>query len=97
VPVFLLNVTLPNILQFEFFSLRLNNKPFLRSKKICSHPGRNSIYSIVKVIYAGVLVSRKKGNVEFSVICVEVMVYGTRRNESTEPYFKFILRPIITS
>ena len=29
--------------------------------KICSHPGRNLIESIVKVIYAGVEVSRKEG------------------------------------
>ena len=35
---------------------------------------RNSIYSIVKVIYAGDEVSRKEGKKELSVICVEVMV-----------------------
>ena len=33
----------------------------VKCKKICSHPGRNLIKSIVKVIYAGVEVSRKKG------------------------------------
>jgi len=38
----------------------------------------------VKVIYAGVEVSRKEGKKELSVICVEVMVQGTRGNEGTE-------------
>ena len=33
----------------------------VQCKKICSHPGRNLIQSIVKVIYAGVEVSRKEG------------------------------------
>jgi len=36
------------------------------------------------VIYAGVEVSRKEGNKELSVIYVELMVQGTRGNESTE-------------
>jgi len=27
----------------------------VKCKKICSHPGRNLIYSIVKVIYVGVV------------------------------------------
>jgi len=38
----------------------------------------------VKVIYAGVKVSRKEGKKELSIICVEVTVLGTRGNESTE-------------
>ena len=46
----------------------------VQCKKICSHPGRNSIWSIVKVILAGVEVSRKEGKKELSVICVKVMV-----------------------
>ena len=33
----------------------------VQCKKICSHPRRNLIYSIVKVIYVGVEVSRKQG------------------------------------
>jgi len=33
----------------------------VQCKKICSHPGRNLIQSIVKVIYAGVEVSWKEG------------------------------------
>ena len=33
----------------------------VRCLKICSHPGRNLIESIVKVIYDGVEVSRKEG------------------------------------
>ena len=37
-----------------------------------------------EVVYAGVNVSRKEGKKELSVICIEVMVYGTRGNESTE-------------
>jgi len=37
----------------------------------------------VKVIYAGVEVSRKEGKKEMSVICIEVMVWGTRGNEGT--------------
>ena len=36
------------------------------------------------MIYAGVEVSRKEGEKKLSVICVEVMVYGTRGNEGTE-------------
>ena len=36
------------------------------------------------MIYAGVEVSRKEGKKKLSVICVEVMVYGTRGNEVTE-------------
>ena len=39
---------------------------------------------IVKVIYAGVEVSRKEGKKKLSVICVQVMVQGTRGNEGTE-------------
>jgi len=38
----------------------------------------------VKVIYAEVEVSRKEGKKDLSVICVEVMVSGTRGNEDTE-------------
>jgi len=38
----------------------------------------------VKVIYVGVEVSRKEGKKDLSVICVEVMVSGTRGNEDTE-------------
>jgi len=38
----------------------------------------------VKVIYAGVEVSRKEGKKEMSVICIEVVVKGTRGNEGTE-------------
>jgi len=38
----------------------------------------------VKVIYAGIEVSRKEGKKELSVICIEVVVYGTRGNEGTE-------------
>ena len=33
----------------------------VKCKKICSHPGRNLIERIVKVIYPGVEVSRKEG------------------------------------
>ena len=33
------------------------------------------------MIYAGVEVSRKEGKKKLSVICVEVMVQGTRGNE----------------
>ena len=33
----------------------------VQCKKTCSHPGRNLIYSIVKVIYPGVEVSWKEG------------------------------------
>ena len=33
----------------------------VQCKKICSHPGRNLIKSIVKIIYVGVEVSRKEG------------------------------------
>jgi len=33
----------------------------VQCKKICSHPGRNLILSIVKVINPGVEVSRKEG------------------------------------
>jgi len=45
----------------------------VQCKKICSHPERNSIYSIVKVIYAGgVEVSRKEGK---NVSVVEVVVF----------------------
>ena len=40
----------------------------VQCKKICSHLGRNSIWSIVKVIYAGVEVSRKEGKEELSVM-----------------------------
>jgi len=36
------------------------------------------------VICAGVEVSRKEGKKELSVICVEVMVWGTRGNEGAE-------------
>ena len=36
------------------------------------------------MIYAGVEVSRKEGKKKLSVICVEVMVKGTRGNEGTE-------------
>jgi len=38
----------------------------------------------VKVICAGVEVSRKEGKKKLSVICVVVMVLGTRGNEGTE-------------
>jgi len=38
----------------------------------------------VKVIYARVLVSWKEGKKELSVICVEVTVQGTRKNEGIE-------------
>ena len=38
----------------------------VQCKKICSHPGRNLIYSIVKVIYPGVEVSRKEGQKELN-------------------------------
>jgi len=38
----------------------------------------------VKVIYAGVEVSRKEGKKELSVICVEVVVLRTRGNEGAE-------------
>jgi len=38
----------------------------------------------MKVIYAGVEVSRKEGKKKLSAICVEVMVQGTRGNEGTE-------------
>jgi len=37
----------------------------VQCKKICSHPGRNSIWSILEVICTAV---------ELSVICIEVMV-----------------------
>ena len=33
----------------------------VQCKKICSHPGRNLIWSMVKVVYPGVEVSRKEG------------------------------------
>jgi len=46
----------------------------VQCKKICSHPGRNSIWSIVKVICTAVELSRKEGKKELSVICIEVMV-----------------------
>ena len=36
------------------------------------------------MIYAGVEVSRKEGKKELSVICVEVVVRGTRGNEGSE-------------
>ena len=36
------------------------------------------------MIYAGVEVSQKEGKKKLSVICVEVMVLGTRGNEGTE-------------
>ena len=36
------------------------------------------------MIYAGVKVSRKEGKKELSVICIEVVVYGTRGNAGTE-------------
>jgi len=38
----------------------------------------------VKVIYAGVEVSQKEGKKDMIVICIEVMVWGTRENEGTE-------------
>jgi len=46
----------------------------VESKKIFSHQRRNSIWSNLKVIYAGIQVSRKKEKEELSVICVEMMV-----------------------
>ena len=36
------------------------------------------------MIFAGVKVNRMEGKKKLSVICVEVMVYGTRGNESTK-------------
>ena len=36
------------------------------------------------MIYAGVDVSRKEGKKELSVICIEVVVKGTRGNEGAE-------------
>ena len=45
-----------------------------KCQKICSHPGGNSIWSILKVIFAGVKVNRMEGKKKLSVICVEVMV-----------------------
>ena len=56
----------------------------VQCKKIYSPPGGNLIQSIVKVIYAGVEMSRKEGQKELSVICIEVVVQGTRGNEGTE-------------
>ena len=44
----------------------------VKCKKICSHPARNSIQSIM--IYAGVEVSWKEGKKELSVVCVKAIV-----------------------
>ena len=50
----------------KFFTETSEQKFSLRGVKckICSHPGRKSIQSILKVIYAGVKVSRKEGKEE---------------------------------
>ena len=38
----------------------------------------------MKVICAGVELSQKEGKEELNVICIELMLYGTRGNESSE-------------
>jgi len=53
------------VVDFDRLFTETNEQKFslggVQCKMICSHLGRNLIYSIVKVIYAGVEVSRKEG------------------------------------
>jgi len=61
------------------FSLRK-----VKSKKIRSHPGRDVLNSVLKVINARVEVEWVKREEELSMICVKVVVEEKRRDKSAE-------------